>query len=73
MTPDPVIEQQVINRMAEMYAGYAEALNELNKLKTGEVVLFPVDMEHARMMVRIGQHYINETHRVTFDALTKEY
>ena len=73
MTLDPNIEQQVIERMGQMYYEFAVTLKELNDIKTGKVVVIPVDMEHARMMVIVGQHYIDERHQETFDALTKIY
>ena len=73
MIVDPVIEQQVIERIGQVYCGYAEALNELNDIRTGKSVVIPVDIEHARMMVVVGQHYINECHQETFDALKHNY
>lgn len=73
MTQDPFIEQQVIERLGQVYCGYAEALNELNDIRTGKVVVIPVDIEHARLMVLAGQYYIDERHRETFNALKKEY
>lgn len=73
MTPDPFIEQQVIERLGQVYCGYAEALNELNDISTGKSVVLPQDLEHARLMVLVGQHYIDERHRETFNALKKEY
>ena len=73
MTPDPFIEQQVIERMGQMYHDYAQALNDLNDIRTGHMVVIPADIEHAKSMVLIGQHYIDEQHRQTFNALNKEY
>ena len=69
MIADPIIEQQVINRMGQMYYDYANALAELNDFKTGKIVPVPQDMDHAKMMVLVGQHYISETHKETIRAI----
>ena len=68
-TTEDEIERQVVERMGQTYYNYTEALNELKKLKTGMMVLLPVDMEHAQMMVRVGQHYISEKHKETIRAI----
>lgn len=68
-TYEDEIERQVVERMGQAYYNYTEALNELKDLKTGVKVLFPVDIEHAQMMVRVGQHYISETHKETIRAI----
>jgi hypothetical protein len=73
MTQDPLIEQLVIERMGQMYHDYAQALKDLNDIRSGQTVVIPANMEHAKFMVVMGQHYINQTHKITFDALTKEY
>jgi hypothetical protein len=73
MIVDPVIEQQVIERMGQMYYEFAVALRDLNDIRTGKVVVVPQDMDHARTMVLMGQHYIDECHQETFNALTKTY
>lgn len=73
MIIDPVIEQKVIERMGQMYYEFAVALKDLNDIRTGQTVVVPQDIEHARMMVRMGQHYIDECHQETFNALTREY
>lgn len=70
---DPIIEQLVIERMGQLYHDYAQALKDLNDIRTGHTVVIPADIEHARFMVNMGQYYINECHRETFNALTREY
>ena len=73
MTPDPFIEQQVTERMGQIYIDYSRSCAELHDIRTGKSVVVPCDIEHARMMVLVGQHYIDERHRETFNALNKEY
>ena len=70
---DPVIEQQVIERMGQMYYEFSVALKELNDIRSGRAVVIPADIEHAKAMVRMGQFYINECHQETLNALTTEY
>lgn len=69
MTADE-IEQQVIERMGKAYLDYATVLQELNNIKTGKMVVVPHDMDHAWWMVTIGQHYIDQEHQKTVQALT---
>lgn len=69
----PEIEQQVIERMGQMYHDYSCVCAELYDIRTGKSVVVPCDIEHARMMVLVGQHYIDEQHRQTFNALNREY
>ena len=73
MTPDPFIEQQVIDRMGQVFQDYSRVCAELYDIRTGKSVVVPCDIEHARMMVMVGQHYIDERHRETFNALKKEH
>lgn len=70
---DPNIEQLVIERMGQMYYDYAQALKDLNDIRSGSTVVIPASLEHAKFMVAMGQHYINEEHKKTFNALAKEY
>lgn len=72
MTADE-IERQVIERMGKAYLDYAAVLKELNDLKTGQMVMLPHSIEHAKWMVMVGEHYIAERHRETFDALVRSY
>lgn len=68
-TIEDEIERQVIERMGQMYYNYTEALNELKDIRSGKSVVIPVDMDHAKMMVLIGQHYISEQHKETIRAI----
>lgn len=73
MIVDPVIEQKVIDRMGQMYHDYAKTLAELNDIRLGKTVVIPADIEHARFMVQMGQHYIDSCHQETMKALTRVY
>ena len=68
MTADE-IEQQVIERMGQAYQDYAAALKDLNDIRTGKSVVVPHDMDHAKFMVVMGQHYIDQEHKRTVQAL----
>ena len=73
MVVDPVIEQQVIDRMGQVFQDYSRVCAELHDVRSGKSVVLPKNMEHAKFMVMVGQHYIDERHRETFNALTKEH
>lgn len=70
---DPVIDQLVIERMGEVYQDYARVLKELNDIREGKSVVVPVDDEHARFMQLVSQHWLDQRHKETFNALKKEY
>ena len=69
MTADE-IEQEVIARMGKAYQDYASVLKELNDLRTGQMVLLPHSIDHAKWMIMVGQHYIDQEHMKTVQALT---
>lgn len=71
-TCEDEIERQVIERMGQVYYNYTEALNELKDIRSGKSVVIPVDMEHARFMMRMAQFYISETHKETIKAIKQE-
>jgi hypothetical protein len=50
-----------------------ERLELLNELERGDKVVIPVSIEHAECMLRVAQHYINEQHGKTFNALKADY
>lgn len=50
-----------------------ERLLLLDELERGERVILPVSYEHATVMLRVAQNYIDQQHQQTFDALTKDY
>lgn len=70
---DPVIEQLVIERMGRTYEDYSRVLKELNDIREGKSVVVPVDDEHARFMMLVSQHWLDQRHKETFNALKKEY
>ena len=68
-TCDEEIERQVIERMGQMFQDYSRVCAELHDIRTGKSVVLPRDMEHAKFMVAVGQHYISETHKETIKAI----
>lgn len=50
-----------------------ERLLLLDELERGEKVVLPVSYEHAEVMLRVASFYIQEHHKATMDALTKDY
>jgi hypothetical protein len=63
------IQRQVIDRMGQVFQDYTRACAELYDIKSGKSVVIPVDIDHAKMMVLIGQHYISEQHKETIRAI----
>lgn len=57
------VEQICFEVMKERLYNYETMKEELRRLKSGESVLIPVDMDHARFMLRIAQFYISENHK----------
>lgn len=45
----------------------------LKALYDGSSVALPVNEEHARAMIKVGQFYLNEQHKETVALLTKDY
>ncbi len=54
------------------YTDY-ECRLKLEELHRGDSVVIPVSMEHAKFMLRVAQHYIDQQLQETFDALKKDY
>lgn len=50
-----------------------ERLALLEELERGDKVVLPVSMEHAKVMLRVAQMYIDQEHEKTMNALKKEY
>lgn len=50
-----------------------ERLEILNELERGDKVVIPTSMEHAKFMIQVAQHYIDQQHQATVKALTKDY
>lgn len=48
-----------------------ERLELLNELERGDKIVIPVSMEHAEMMLRLAQMYINE-HKQEMLAILKQ-
>ena len=46
-----------------------ERLALLEELERGDKVILPVNMEHAKIMLRVAQMYIDQEHQKTFNAL----
>ena len=57
------VEQICIEVMKERLFDYERIKEELRRLNSGESVVIPVSMDHARFMLMLAQHYINEHHR----------
>lgn len=68
-TAEDEIERQVIDRMGQVFQDYTRACAELHDIRSGKSVVIPVDIDHAKMMVLIGQHYISEQHNETIRAI----
>jgi preprotein translocase subunit YajC len=50
-----------------------ERLALLEEIERGDKVVIPTSMEHAKFMMMIAQHYINEQHNNTINALKADY
>ena len=57
------VEQICFEVMKERLYNYEAMKEELRKLKSGESVVIPVDIDHARFMLRMAQCYISENHK----------
>jgi len=56
-------EQICFEVMKERLHNYETMKEELRLLKSGASVIIPVDMDHARFMLRMAQYYISEHHK----------
>ena len=50
-----------------------ERLELLNELERGDKVVLPVNEEHARFMIKVGQFYLDQQHQQTLKLLKKDY
>lgn len=46
---------------------------KLEELYEGRSVVLPRNYEHAELMLRVAQMYIDQKHAETFEALNKKY
>lgn len=46
---------------------------KLDELYSGHAVVLPKSMEHAQLMLRVAQYYIDQQHQETIDLLKKDY
>jgi len=57
------VEQICAEVMKERLFDYERIKEELRRLYSGDSVVIPANMEHARFMLRMAQHYISENHK----------
>ena len=57
------VEQICTEVMKERLFDYERIKEELRRLQSGESVVIPADMDHARFMLRMAQYYISENHK----------
>lgn len=57
------VEQICTEVMKERLFDYERIKEELRRLQSGESVVLPADMDHARFMLRVAQFYISENHK----------
>lgn len=50
-----------------------ERLELLKEIERGDKVVIPTSIEHAEFMIRVARFYIDQQHKETMDALTKDY
>lgn len=63
------IQQIVFESIAEISNDYIIVKEELRKIRTGESVVIPIDMDHARLMLRVAQFYISQNHHNLMDTI----
>lgn len=66
------VERICLETMKNQFTEYFDIKEELRKIRSGEVVVIPADLEHAKFMLRIAQHYISEVHNETIRAIKQE-
>lgn len=54
------------------YTDY-ECRLKLEEIQRGDSVVIPANEEHARFMIRVAEHYLDQQRQATFKALTKDY
>lgn len=57
------VEQICTEVMKERLFDYERIKEELRRLHSGESVVIPANMDHARFMLRMAQCYISENHK----------
>jgi hypothetical protein len=63
------VQQIVFESIAEISNEYIIVKEELRKIRTGESVVIPADMDHARLMLRVAQFYISQNHNHLMDTI----
>ena len=66
------VKRICLETMKEHFTEYFDTKEELRKIKSGEVVVLPADVEHAKYMLMVAQHYISEVHNETIRAIKQE-
>jgi len=49
-----------------------ERLELLKEIERGDKIVLPVDEEHARYMIRVGQFYLDQQHKETIKILKEQ-
>jgi len=57
------VEQICFEVMKDRLYNYEAMKEELRRLKSGDSVVIPANMDHARFMLRMAQFYISENHK----------
>lgn len=63
------VERICLETMKSQFSEYFDIKEELRKIKSGETVVIPADLNHAKFMLMVAQRYISEMHHETMDAL----
>lgn len=63
------VEQICLDTMRNTLNDYETIKAELESLKTGQRVLLPVDLDHARFMLLVAQRFISDVHNETMNAI----
>ena len=63
------VEHICVETMKEQFTEYFTIKEELRKIRSGETVVLPQDLDHAKFMLLVAQRYISEVHNETMDAL----
>lgn len=63
------IQKIVFETVAEISNDYIVIKEELRKMRTGESVVIPADMDHTRLMMHVAQFYISQNHHHLMDTI----
>lgn len=63
------IERVCLETIKRQFSEYFDIKEELRKIKSGETVVLPVDLDHAKFMLLVAQRYISDVHNETMDAM----